>query len=193
VGNGGRQSGARVIRTQPVTRDTWPDFAELFETKGCPHFCWCTIYRMPKHGDAEKAAKKKFMHDMVSAGTPIGILAYDGDEPIGWCSAAPRESYSLQRSRTMPRVTPDDVPTWTVLWFFVKRPHRKAGVTKTLLEAAITYARTSGAKVIEAYPADVAGVVTTHRGHSSVFAAAGFKADGKRWFRILTTSKRSAS
>ncbi len=49
-----------MIRTAAVTKKTWPDFVTLFETKGCPHFCWCTIYRMPKHGQADKAAKKAF-------------------------------------------------------------------------------------------------------------------------------------
>src|SRR5258706_14864431 len=97
----------RAIEVRPVTKDNWDDFARLFETKGCPHYCWCTVYRTRAAHDLTSAEKKMHMQRLVSAGTPIGVLAYDGDEPIGWCSVAPREMYArLEKSRTRPRVTP---------------------------------------------------------------------------------------
>jgi hypothetical protein len=37
------------------------------------------------------------MHELVKAGMPIGILAYDGRDPVGWCSIAPRETYGRLR------------------------------------------------------------------------------------------------
>jgi len=85
----------------------------------------------------------------------------------------------------MPRVTRPDEPTWTVMCFFVPRDHRGEGVTRALVEGAIEYARAEGAAVLEAYPFDTAGISSTHRGHSSVFAAAGFTRDGLRWSRRL--------
>ena len=40
---------------------------------------------------------------LVKAGTPVGVLAFDGDEPVGWCSIAPRETYArLSRSHRTP-------------------------------------------------------------------------------------------
>lgn len=126
--------------------------------------------------------KKSAMHDLVTGGTPIGVLAYDKQVPAGWCSIAPRESYGgLPRSRKMPRATPVEVPTWTVLCFFVARPYRGQGLTETLLVGAIDYARAQGATVIEAYPFDTAGNSSTHRGHSSVFAKLHFHREGARW------------
>lgn len=128
------------------------------------------------------------MHEVVTRGTSIGVLAYDGDEPIGWCSIAPRESYvKLRRSRTMPRVTDPETTTWTVLCFFVPRPRRGTGVTRALLEGAIAYARAQGAAVVEGYPYDTAGISATHRGHSRVFRALGFVQDhgGRRWALAL--------
>jgi GNAT superfamily N-acetyltransferase len=138
------------------------------------------VYRDPKSPQMTKGEKREAMHERVSGGTPIGLLAYDGDEPIGWCSVAPRETYPrLERSRTMPRV--EEAPTWTVLCFFVKRAHRGTGVTKTLLKGAVKYAHAEGAEVVEGYPFDTAGISSTHRGHSSVFRSAGFTQQGRRW------------
>jgi len=35
---------------------------------------------------------------------PIGGLAYDGDEVVGWAAVAPRTDTAFTRSRTIPRV-----------------------------------------------------------------------------------------
>src|SRR4051812_20057789 len=130
------------ITVRPVTGDTWEDFVRLFEAKGAPHYCWCTPYRFGDSPDLTKVERKDRMHKLVSGGTPVGVLAYSGDEPIGWCSIAPRETYArLERSRTMPRVTSPETPTWTILCFFVARPYRGRKVTRVLLDGAVAYAR----------------------------------------------------
>lgn len=79
----------------------------------------------------------------------------------------------------MPRV--DHEPTWTVLCFFVRRSHRGKGTVRALLDGALRYARSKGARVVEAYPYDTAGITSRHRGHSREFRAAGFRREGKRW------------
>lgn len=89
----------------------------------------------------------------------------------------------------MPRVTPPDTPTWTILCFFVGRPYRGKGVSAALLEGAITYAQSRGARVIEGYPYDTAGNSSRHRGHSSLFRKAGFQRDGNRWFLEIGTGQ----
>lgn len=168
------------MRVLPVTPARWDDMAALFTSTGAPHYCWCLPYRERKAHEMSKPQKRAAMRKRVKGGTPVGVLAYDGPEPVGWCSVAPRESYAkLERSRTMPRV--DDRDTWTVLCFFVKRDHREQGVTFALLKGAVKYAKAKGAEVVEGYPWDTAGVSSTHRGHSSVFERAGFRKEGKRW------------
>jgi len=170
----------------PVTRENWGDFERLFASRGGPHYCWCSPYRFRDAQTLKSAEKKAAIRRLVTASTPVGVLAYVGDEAVGWCSIAPRETYvKLERSRTMPRVTPGETSTWTVLCFFVARPHREHGISLALLRGAVEYARKSGARVVEGYPHDTAGISATHRGHSSVFAAARFRADGSRWFRTL--------
>jgi GNAT superfamily N-acetyltransferase len=172
------------IRIEPVTRENWATFVRLFEAKGAPHYCWCTSYRVRNSSELTDAQKKGFMRRSVDSGMPIGVVACKGDEPIGWCSVAPRETYvRLERSRAMPRATPPATSTWTILCFFVARPHRNQHVAQALLEGAVAYARQHGAEVVEGYPFDTSGVSSTHRGHSTMFASAGFKIDGKRLFR----------
>ena len=172
---------ARLV-VRPVTPERWDDFAALFEARGAPHYCWCTPYRFAGAHEMDRAEKRAAMRKRVKDGTPIGVLAYDGDAPVGWCSVAPRESYAkLARSRTMPRV--DERQTWTVLCFFVPRERRGEGVTRALLKGAVRQAKAGGAEVIEGYPFDTAGITSTHRGHSSVFEEAGFERDGRRWWR----------
>jgi len=172
----------RRFEVRAVTGENWRDFERLFEARGGPHYCWCTPFRFRDATEMTKTEKKAAMRRLVTRATPIGVLAYEGDSPVGWCSIAPRETYvKLERSRTMPRVTPPEIATWTVLCFFVARPHRDKGIARALLEGAVDYARAEGAAVVEGYPFDSAGISATHHGHSSIFKAAGFRRDGRRW------------
>lgn len=170
------------LSIRPVTAENWDDFAALFESRGGPHYCWCSVHRFSNRQHMDNAARRQSMHRLVQQAVPIGVLAYDGDAPVGWCSIAPRETYvKLERSRVMPRVTPADIPTWTVLCFFVARSHRGRGVARALLQGAMEYARAKGARVLEGYPFDTAGISSTHRGHSNLFKGAGFRRQGRRW------------
>jgi GNAT superfamily N-acetyltransferase len=177
---------ANRLVVRPVTTATWADFVQLFEARGGPHYCWCSPHRFGNAHEMDNAAKKAAMHGLVADAVPIGVLAYAAGAPVGWCSVAPRESYvRLVRSRTMPRVTDPGCATWVVLCFFVARAARGTGITHALLRGAVKYARAQGARIVEGYPHDTAGITSTHRGHSSVFAAAGFRqgadGDGTRW------------
>ena len=119
----------------------------------------------------ERAAE---LEGMVQRGVPIGVLAYAGGEPIGWCSIAPRETYqALERYRALPPV--DDAPVWSVVCFFVDRRFRGQGVTLGLLKAAVAYARSQGAQVVEGYPVEPGSRLYTYMGSPSTFLKAGFR------------------
>jgi GNAT superfamily N-acetyltransferase len=80
------------------------------------------------------------------------VLAYDGDEVVGWAAVAPRAELPFQRSTRIPHV--DDLPVWS-LWCIRVRPgHRGRGIAHTLVEGAVAYAAAQGAPAVEGYPAD---------------------------------------
>ena len=110
---------------------------------------------------------------LVRRDTPIGVLAYLDGEPVGWCSIAPRETYrALERYRALPRI--DDTPVWSVVCFFVDRRVRRQRITLGLLEAAVEYARSRGARIIEGYPVEPGSRLYTYMGSPSTFRKAGF-------------------
>jgi ribosomal protein S18 acetylase RimI-like enzyme len=48
----------------------------------------------------------------------------------------------------------DDRPVWSIVCFFVDRSHRGNGLAERMLRAAVDYARSCGARLVEAYPVD---------------------------------------
>lgn len=93
------------------------------------------------------------MKEIVDSGEIPGIMAYHKKRPIAWCSIAPRENFSLlSRSRILKAM--DDEPVWSIVCLFVKKEYRRKRVSSSLLKAAIKYARSCGAKIIEGYPID---------------------------------------
>lgn len=116
--------------------------------------CWCLSYRVPAklNNELRGPARGDHVAELCRADTAPGVLAYDGDEPVGWAAVAPRSDTSFARSRKIPHV--DDLPVWS-LWCIRVRPgHRKQGTTHALIAGAVEFARAHDAPAIEAYPLD---------------------------------------
>jgi GNAT superfamily N-acetyltransferase len=159
----------------PLTDDRWLDLVKLFEHHGNPGYCWCMTWRATsaEYKQLASAGRKRALHALVETQVPIGILAYQAGEPIGWCSIAPRETYArLEKSTTLKRV--DDQPTWSVVCFFVRRDMRGQGLALQLLQAAVEYAASQGARIVEGYPIET-GQSYQFMGSPAIFKAAGFR------------------
>lgn len=145
----------RNITFKPLTVDTWKSFEKLFGPRGACGGCWCMTWRLLKNEyDVSKGEGNKMkMKKLVTRNDAIGIMAFDGEVPVGWCAIAPREKYvRLEKSRTLKPI--DDKPVWCVSCFFIEKSYRKKGLSVPLLKAAIEYAGTFGARIIEGYPVD---------------------------------------
>jgi GNAT superfamily N-acetyltransferase len=165
-----------MLIVKPVTQATWVDFEALFEDKGGPKYCWCNAWRpMEGRSSADKAARKRAMRERVRKRVPIGLLGYVDGEPVGWCSVAPRETF-LRLSADQ-----DDSErgVWSVTCFFVRRDHRKLGLSGQLLEAAVKLAKKRGAKVIEGYPVDPDSPSYRSMGFVELFRSHGFAPAGR--------------
>jgi GNAT superfamily N-acetyltransferase len=112
-------------------------------------------WRVPQGGKLWDQTKgepaKRAFSKLVKSGQARGILAFDGDEAVGWCAYGPRTDFPrTERSRAYVRDSLDGV--WSVNCFFVARTHRQQGVATTLLEAATAAAWKGGARIVEGYP-----------------------------------------
>ncbi|MCA1736165.1 MAG: GNAT family N-acetyltransferase [Actinobacteria bacterium] len=126
---------------------------------------------------------------LVDHGEEPALLAFEGNEPIGWIAVAPRSEYPrLDRS---PKLRPvDDQPVWSITCFYIDRHHRKQGVAKELLLAAVDYAASNGAQVIEAYPIDTSRLssptsASLYTGTLAMFEEAGFREVARRGGRPI--------
>ncbi len=102
-------------------------------------------------GSGNKRTLKRMVAAAAAVDEGLGLIAYAGRDPVGWCALGPRERYSvLERSRILKPV--DEKPVWSVVCFFVAKPFRRSGVTVALLEAAVKYAKKHHARILEGYP-----------------------------------------
>jgi GNAT superfamily N-acetyltransferase len=177
------------LRIEPLSKARWPDLVAVFGERGDASRCWCMFFRMPKPAwSATPAAERRELFSgVVAAGPEPGLLAYVGDEPVGWVSVAPREHFlpHLERTRTL-RPAPGE-GVWSVLCFVVKPGHRRQGVAGALLAAAVDFARARGARAVEGHPIDDARravhAMEAYVGVASMFARAGFTEIDRRGTR----------
>jgi GNAT superfamily N-acetyltransferase len=116
--------------------------------------CWCLSYRIPSklNNELRGPARGEYVAELCSAELAPGVLAYDGDTPVGWAAVAPRSETSFAHNRKIPHF--DDLAVWS-LWCVRVRPgHRKSGISHSLIAGAVEFARDQGAPAIEAYPLD---------------------------------------
>jgi GNAT superfamily N-acetyltransferase len=139
--------------------------------------CWCLSYRIPSKENRALVgtARGKRVKQLIEEGPP-GVLAYDGDEVVGWAAIHPRADTSFARNRKIPRI--DDLDVWS-LWCVRVRPGRRGtGIAHHLIDGAVAFARAQGAPAIEGYPVDNDGrkvdLTMAYVGTRKLFERAGF-------------------
>jgi GNAT superfamily N-acetyltransferase len=140
--------------------------------------CWCLSHRLESRSSRSLVgrARGEFVRDLTRRPVAPGVLAYDGDEVVGWAAVAPRSELPFARSTKIPHV--DDVAVWSIWCIRVRPGHRGQGISLPLHEGAVDYARDRGAPAVEGYPVDNRGekVVLTmaYVGTQVLFERAGF-------------------
>ncbi|UOY02691.1 GNAT family N-acetyltransferase [Blastococcus sp. PRF04-17] len=140
--------------------------------------CWCLSYRIPSKENLalQGPARGERVRRLVAEDPPPGVLAYDGDEVVGWAGVHPRADTTFATNRKIPHV--DDLDVWS-LWCVRVRPgHRGRGIAHHLVDGAVEFARVHGAPAIEGYPVDNAGekvdLTMAYVGTVKLFERAGF-------------------
>jgi len=176
---------ARDVAVHPLTLERWDDFATLFGPRGACGGCWCMEMKLTasENQRSKGAGNKRKQKRLVASGVVPGVLAYRDGEPIGWCAVEPREAYGrLARSRILRPV--DEHPAWSITCFFVRKDQRGAGVSGALVDGAVAWARSQGARIVEAYPTeprkDTMPDVFAFQGLASAFLRHGFREVARR-------------
>jgi GNAT superfamily N-acetyltransferase len=140
--------------------------------------CWCLSYRIPsnEHLQLRGPERGERVKQLVGQDPPPGVLAYDGDDVVGWAGVHPRADTSFARNRKIPHV--DDLDVWSVWCIRVRPGHRGEGISRHLLRGAVDFARSYGAPAIEGYPVDnqrrKVDLTMAYVGTRTLFERAGF-------------------
>jgi GNAT superfamily N-acetyltransferase len=140
--------------------------------------CWCLSHRLDAKTNRALVgpARGELVRELCGRETAPGVLAYAGDEVVGWAAVAPRSELPFARSRKIPHV--DDRPVWSVWCLRVRPGHRGQGISLPLLDGAVAYACAQGAPAVEGYPVDNRGekvdLTMAYVGTRRLFERAGF-------------------
>lgn len=167
------------IDVRPATLERFDDVATMVGPKRPDaNVCWCLSHRVDSRTNRELTgpARAEFVRGLCAQEVSPGVLAYDGDEVVGWAAVAPRAELPVARSRLIP--TLDDLPVWSVICLRVRPGHRGRGISHALLAGAVAYAAEHGAPVVEGYPVDNEGekvdLTMAFVGTRKLFEDAGF-------------------
>jgi GNAT superfamily N-acetyltransferase len=167
------------IEVRPANAARFDDVATMLGPKNpTSSVCWCLSHRVDAKTNQELvgAARGEYVRRLCSRDVAPGVLAYEGDEVVGWAAVAPRAELPFARSRKIPHV--DDLPVWSVWCIRVRPGYRGKGISHALLDGAVAYARSHGAPAVEGYPVDNKGqrvdITMAYVGTRGVFERAGF-------------------
>ncbi|TDN93176.1 GNAT family N-acetyltransferase [Microbacterium sp. BK668] len=164
------------IEVVPATR--FADVATMVgPKKPTSNVCWCLSYRIPsKENVSLRGAARGARVAELMAQSPPGVLAYEGEEVVGWAAVHRRADTSFATNRRIPHV--DELDVWSAWCIRVRPGFRGRGISHALLAGAVAFARDGGAPAIEGYPVDNAGAkvdpTMAYVGTRALFEKAGF-------------------
>jgi GNAT superfamily N-acetyltransferase len=170
-----------MIEVRPLTTGLLPDAEALFDSSPETRRCSCMWFLIPVaqyHAGGTATNRQLFRQLVESSDTPAGLVAYREGEAVGWCAAGPRSRFA--RAVGVPsfkgRDLSEDDTVWLAPCFYVRRDARRAGVSRALLEGAVTLAREHGAAAIEGFPFARGAKVGRESmvGIEALFASCGF-------------------
>lgn len=121
------------VKVRPLTPKLWPALEDLLGREGACHGCWCMYWRIgPAYRRRPAQTNKATFRQVVKQGPPPGLLAFHGDSAVGWCQLGPREDLTWLPHEW--RLKPvDDVPVWSISCMYVRKTHRRRGVSAALI------------------------------------------------------------
>jgi GNAT superfamily N-acetyltransferase len=170
-----------MISVVDATPDRWPAVELVMGTRGDPSRCWCQYFRLRGAAwrTSTRASNRSGLREQVGGDLPPGVVAYEDDEPAGWCGVGPKRGYPRLGASAVAASMDDAEGVWAVTCFVVRVGMRRRGIADPLLAGAVDLAQRYGASIIEGYPVDPGARESVssselYHGPLRVFARAGF-------------------
>ncbi|GLX93462.1 GNAT family N-acetyltransferase [Herbidospora sp. NBRC 101105] len=169
------------LTVRELSRETWGDFESVLGANGGARGCWCMHWRLSikEWTEGKGEGNKKAMRRLAGREPAPGLVVYDDDTPVAWCSLGPRSSFPrLERSPLLAKAG-DDEGVCAIACVYVEKSHRGSGLLPGILEAVCDWASSAGYAHAEGYPVEPregrrAGADTAMTGIASAFLDAGF-------------------
>jgi GNAT superfamily N-acetyltransferase len=140
-----------------LTASLIADVEALFAADRAMDHCRCMWFIIPVrlyHAQGASGNRAAFARLAEASDTPLGLVGFEGDEPVAWCALGARRRFA--RAILTPtyrgRDSTEDESVWLIPCVFVRGDRRRAGLTAQMIKAAVEAAQTGGAKAIEAFP-----------------------------------------
>ncbi|KUM31237.1 GCN5 family acetyltransferase [Arthrobacter sp. EpRS66] len=170
------------LRIEPLAESRMEDFAAVVNPNHRQKHCWCLSHRLSAQEIRERGGEDRYeaMCSLAREKIAPGVIAYLGDQPVGWCSISPRAQIpKLENSKLIRPV--DDLRVWSIICMVVRGGYRRRGVNRQMVLGAVEYAKSLGAPAVEAYPVDPEGrmdLTMAFVGTRKMFEEAGFEVVG---------------
>lgn len=170
------------LRIEPLTEPQMEDFAAVVNPNHRQKHCWCLSHRLSAQEIRERGGEDRYeaMCSLAREKIAPGVIAYLGDQPVGWCSISPRAQIpKLENSKLIRPV--DDLMVWSIICMVVRGGYRRRGVNRQMVLGALDYAKSLGAPAVEAYPVDPDGrmdLTMAFVGTRTMFEEVGFEVVG---------------
>lgn len=170
------------LRIEPLTEPQMEDFAAVVNPNHRQKHCWCLSHRLSAQEIRERGGEDRYeaMCSLAREKIAPGVIAYLGDQPVGWCSISPRAQIpKLENSKLIRPV--DDLRVWSIICMVVRGGYRRRGVNRQMVLGALDYAKSLGAPAVEAYPVDPDGrmdLTMAFVGTRTMFEEVGFEVVG---------------
>lgn len=143
------------MTVRELKKTDWPHIEALFGERGACGGCWCMWWRREKGGKSWEAVRgnsnKRDFKKLVESGQARGILAFDRQKPVGWCSFGKRTEFPrLERTKAYRRE--DGHKVWSLNCFYIAPGYRKQGLARAMAEAAVKAVKKRKGRRVEAYP-----------------------------------------
>jgi GNAT superfamily N-acetyltransferase len=196
------QPSVDTYTTQPLTPETWPDFAALVEANnGVWGGCWCIGFHpegITRDSTAEGNREAKRAH--VDKGSVHQILVYADDACVGWIQYGPPAEVATIKNPKAYEKELVELPDWRIGCVFTHSRRRGQGVARAGLAAVLAAIGQAGGGTVEAYPEQLEGRgpqrgAYLHTGPETLFEDFGFVRDRRiaKWRWVMRTTVAATS